>query len=292
MTMRVVIHVDDVGMCHGTNVAFGDLAALGAVSAASVMVPCPWSSEALELAAGRPDLDVGVHLTLTSEHRYYRWGPVSRPSLLAGLTDHSGALWRSVVDVRGNADPDAVVGEWRAQVDRALASGVDITHLDTHMGSAFAPQWSEHYVALGVEYDVPVLMTRSIEGYGVRRHLPDVTQADHARAVAAAQEAGMPLVDVVIETDFSRPAGLALDLEAMLDAALASDAQLAVLALHPCASGEIESIDAARAHVRTDEYLELAAPRWRALLDDLSAAGRIDVIGMRELRDEYRRRRH
>lgn len=290
--MRVVIHVDDVGMCHGTNVAVGDLATLGAVSAASVMVPCPWSSEALELAAGRPDLDVGVHLTLTSEHRYYRWGPVSRPSRLAGLTDHSGAMWRSVVDVRGNADPDAVVEEWRAQVDRALASGVDVTHLDTHMGSAFSPQWSEQYVALGVEYDVPVLMTRSIEGYGVRRHLPDVTESDHARAVAAAQDAGMPLVDVVIETDFARLAGQTLELAAMLDQALASEAQLAVLALHPCAPGEIESIDPARAHVRTDEYLELGTPRWRSLLDDLSAAGRIDVVGMRDLRDEYRRQRH
>ena len=289
--MRVVLHVDDMGMCHGTNVAVSELTAAGAVSAASVMVPCPWSSESLELAAGHPDLDVGVHLTLTSEHRYYRWGPVSRPSRLAGLADHTGALWRSVVDVRGNADPDAVVEEWRSQVDRALAAGVDVTHLDTHMGSAFAPEWSEHYVALGVEYDVPVLMTRSIEGYGVRRHLQDVTEADHARAVAAAQAAGMPLVDVVIETDFARPAEQIVDVEAMLEAALASDAQLAVLALHRCAPGEIESIDPARSHVRTDEYLELGTSRWRALLDDLSAAGRIEVIGMRDLRDEFRRQR-
>lgn len=288
MTTRLVIHVDDVGMCHGATGAFTELAAVGAVSSGSVMVPCPWSSEALESAAGDPTLDVGVHLTLTSEHRHYRWAPVSRPSRLAGLVDHSGAMWRSVVDLRGNAEPDAVEEEWRAQIDRALSAGVDVTHLDAHMGAALAPEWSDRYVALGVEYGIPVLITRTIEGYGVRRHLPDVTPDDHASAVAAAVETGMPIVDMVIETDFSRPADTPADPVAMLRAVADSGCELAYLALHPCRPGEIESIDPARSHVRTDEYAALSAAHWCDSLRSFTDAGALELVTMRQLRDEFR----
>lgn len=288
MTTRVVVHVDDVGMCHGTTTAFVDLRAAGVVSSGSVMVPCPWSSEALECAAADSLLDVGVHLTLNSEHRHYRWGPVSRPSRLSGLVDHSGAMWRSVVDLRGSADPEAVLDEWRAQIDRALSAGVDVTHLDTHMGSAFAPEWADRYIELGVEYDLPVLVTRTIAGYGVARHLPDVTEAEHEQMVRAAADAGMPIVDVVIESDFSRPVGTQPDLIAMLDSVLMSDPELVYLALHPCHGGEIEFIDPARSHVRTDEVDALTDPAWAEHVVALSTSGRIEVIGMSTLRDEFR----
>lgn len=284
---RLVIHVDDIGMCHGTIAAFADTAGAGAVACGSVMVPCPWSSEALELAAARPDLDIGVHLTLTSEHRHYRWPPMSQAPRLSGLADHSGSMWRSVVDLRGNADPDAVMEEWRTQIDRALSAGVDVTHLDSHMGSAMAPEWAERYVALGVEYDLPVVLPATIAGYGISRHLPDATEDDLAPVIAAAREAGMPVFDRVIESDFARPAGMPLDLEGRLRSAIA-EGGLVYMALHPCHSGEIEAIDPGRPHVRTDEVVELLAPAWRDLLDSLVAAGEVELVGMRQLRDERR----
>jgi hypothetical protein len=281
---RLVIHVDDIGMCHGTTTAFAATAEAGAVTCGSVMVPCPWSSEALELAAAQPELDVGVHLTLNAEHRHYRWAPMSRAPRLSGLVDHSGAMWRSVVDLRGNADPDAVMDEWRTQVDRALSAGVDVTHLDSHMGSAMAPEWAERYVALGVEYGLPVVLPATIAGYGIARHLPDVTEDDLAPVLVAAREAGMPVFDRIIESDFSRPAGVPLDLVARLRSAVAGGG-LAYLALHPCHPGEIEAIDPARPHVRTDEADALESVAWRAALDDLVAAGEVELVGMRQLRD-------
>jgi hypothetical protein len=284
---RLVIHVDDIGMCHGTTTAFAATAEAGAVTCGSVMVPCPWSSEALELAAAQPGLDVGVHLTLTSEHRHYRWAPMSRAPRLAGLVDHSGAMWRSVVDLRGNADPDAVMEEWRTQVDRALSAGVDVTHLDSHMGSALAPEWAERYVALGVEYDLPVVLPATVAGYGIARHLPDVTEDDLAPVIAAAREAGMPVFDRVVESAFARPAGMPLDLEERLRTAIAGGG-LVYMALHPCHPGEIEAIDPSRPHVRTDEVVELLSPVWRALLETLVAAGEVELVGMRQLRDERR----
>ena len=108
---QIVIHADDVGMCHGANAAFVELSASGVISAGSVMVPCPWFPEIAAIAADDPTLDVGVHLTLNAEQAGYRWAPVSRPSPASGLIDDDGYLWPSVAEVRANAHPDAVEAE-------------------------------------------------------------------------------------------------------------------------------------------------------------------------------------
>ena len=104
----VVIHEDDVGMTHGANTAFAELSALGTCSAGSVMAPCPWFPEAVEMAMANPALDLGVHLTLNSEKKPYRWRPLTSPPQSAGLTDEAGYFWPDVPSVRKNAAPDAV----------------------------------------------------------------------------------------------------------------------------------------------------------------------------------------
>ena len=76
----VIIHADDVGMCGASVAAFAELADGGFVSSCAIMVPCPWFPAVAALCRGRPDLDVGVHLTLTSEWQGYRWGR-SRPAI-------------------------------------------------------------------------------------------------------------------------------------------------------------------------------------------------------------------
>jgi predicted glycoside hydrolase/deacetylase ChbG (UPF0249 family) len=291
---RLVIHVDDVGMCHGTNAAFVQLSRRGAVSAGSVMVPCPWSSEILELAATDGSLDLGVHLTLNAEQRHYRWGPVGGHPDSAGLVDDDGYLWRSVAEVRAHAHPDAVETEWRAQIDRALAAGVDITHLDTHMGSALAPEWCDRYVQLGVEYDVPVLITNTLDGYGPHRHIGEVDPGVFDAFVTSAHAAGQPVFTRVLETDFSRPAGTPVDYRRQFTegtAGLGGD-DLVYAALHPCrpGPGEIEVIEPDQHHVRTDEYREFSDPWWPAWLDHQNAEGVFEVLTMRTLRAEYRSR--
>jgi predicted glycoside hydrolase/deacetylase ChbG (UPF0249 family) len=283
----MVIHADDVGMCHGANAAFVELSRLGVISAGSVMVPCPWFSEIAAIAAGDDSLDVGVHLTLNAEQEWYRWAPVSRPSPDAGLTDRDGYCWRSVADVRANAQPDAVEAEWRAQVDRALAAGIDVTHLDAHMGSALAPEWCDRYVALGLEYGVPVLITETLGGYGPNNHLADVTEERFAPFVAEARAAGMPVFGRVLETDFGRPRGAPHDYRSMLTSATE---ELVYCAFHPCrpGPGEIEVIEPGAHHVRVDEYDWFGTDEWRNWLDESP----IDVIGMRGLRDEWRHNHH
>jgi hypothetical protein len=282
----MVVHADDVGMCHGANVAFRELSRRGTISAGSVMVPCPWFAELAGWAATDPSLDVGVHLTLTSEHAPYRWGPVSTPPPSSGLTDPSGFLWPTVAEVREHADPDAVEVEWRAQVERALSAGIDVTHLDAHMGSALAPEWCDRYVALGVEFDVPVLITSLLSTYGPNGHLADVSDDDFDQFVDAARAADMPIFDVCLETDFGRGRGDSVDYEALLSSA---PEPLVYCAFHPCrpGPGEVEFIEPDSHHVRTDEYALFGSDEWAGWL----AAQGFVVTGMRELRDERRARR-
>ncbi len=283
MARRVVIHQDDVGMCHGANVAFVELSARGTVTSGSVMVPCPGFEEIAEWAAADASLDLGVHLTLTAEKTSYRWGPISGPPRSAGLTDPSGSLWRDVASVRRHADPAAVAVELRAQVDKALAAGIDVTHLDAHMGAAIAPEFCATYLELAEDYRLPVLLTATLDGYAPNGHLIGVTAEQYAPFVARAERAGVPIFDAVLETPWDRPPDEPAlpHYEDMLDAV--GDG-LTFLALHPNAPGELEVIEPATAHIRTDEHELFGSPAWAAWLH----AQGLELTGMRALRDELR----
>jgi chitin disaccharide deacetylase len=279
--MQLVMHADDVGMCHGANTAFVELSMAGTITSGSVMVPCPWFPELAEMARGNDSLDVGVHLTLNAEKSNYRWRPVSNATQASGLIDADGYLWHDVASVRSHAHPDAVETEWRAQIDRALASGIDVTHLDAHMGSALAPEWCDRYIALGVEYRVPILLTKTLSAYGPNNHLAGVEESAFAPFVTAARCAGLSIFDAVLETDFGRPAGKPVDYRALIGPGIGD---LVFCAFHPNAPGEVEVIEPGTAHVRTDEYSLFSSAAWADWLDDQSFA----MIGMRILRERYR----
>jgi predicted glycoside hydrolase/deacetylase ChbG (UPF0249 family) len=283
-TRQVVIHQDDVGMCHGANVAFVELSGLGALTSGSVMVPCPWFSEVAAAAVANPDLDLGVHLTLNAEKTHYRWGPISGPSVDAGLTDPDGYLWRDVASVRRHADAGAVEVELRMQVDRALAAGIDVTHLDAHMGGVLAPEFCEIYVRLGVDYRLPILLTGTLGAYAPSsEHLADVSETDYASFVAAARAAGQPIFTAVGETPWGR--GSSEPAEPAYQSVLTDIPEgMSFLALHPNAPGEIDVIEPGSAHIRTDEYELLRSGAFQTLLERQD----IEPIGMRTLRDAYR----
>lgn len=270
--IRLVIHADDVGMCHGANRAYVELSHFGTVTSGSVMVPCPWFSEIAQIAADDDSLDCGIHLTLNSEKKHYRWGPVSLAGPSSGLVDEYGYLWRTVAEVRRNAHPDAVEQEWRAQIDRALAAGINVTHLDAHMGSALAPEWCDRYVAVGVDYGVPVLICDSLAAYGPRRHVAGSSESQAANeaikaAAAVARAEGMPVFDLVLETDFTRPPHQPADYQSMLGSL---EENLVFCAFHPNApgGGEVEVIEPDTFHVRTHEYELFGTDAWKSWLTD------------------------
>jgi predicted glycoside hydrolase/deacetylase ChbG (UPF0249 family) len=157
----LIIHADDAGMCHSVNVATIRAMETGVVTSASIMVPCPWMPEIAEYCRAHPDADFGLHLTLTSEWRNYRWRPVTPITEVPGLLDKEGFLPRSVEEVARQARPEEVETEIRAQVARARAFGINPTHVDSHMGTLFVGKFLPAYVKVAKEAGVPPMLMRA-----------------------------------------------------------------------------------------------------------------------------------
>ena len=155
----LIINGDDAGMCHAANQGTLESMEQGLMTTATLMVPCPWFPALADYARGHTNLDFGVHLTHTAEWKFYRWGPVAPREQVTGLLDPAGCLWPSVEQVYAHATPEEALLEGRAQIRKALAAGVDVTHLDSHMGTLqLDPRFMEAYVKLGVEFDLPLRM--------------------------------------------------------------------------------------------------------------------------------------
>jgi predicted glycoside hydrolase/deacetylase ChbG (UPF0249 family) len=149
----LIINCDDLGSCHAANVGVYEALREGIATSASLMVPCPWAREAAARYRGE---DVGVHLTLNAEFDLYRWGPITHsPSLLDG----DGGFPRTVQDVWDHADLDEVRRECRAQIERAILWGFDVSHLDSHMGTLqLRPEFFDIYLELAVDFGLPLRM--------------------------------------------------------------------------------------------------------------------------------------
>ena len=163
----VILHADDVGMAHSVNMA--SFAALDqkAISSASVMVPCPWFTEAAEYAKAHPDADLGVHLTLTSEWKTHRWGPVAPKDQAPSLLDPEGYFYPDVGLAATHIKPEEAEREIRAQIELAMKMGIRPTHLDMHMMTlAATPHLYATLVKVGHDLHLPFLTLR---GNGVRR---------------------------------------------------------------------------------------------------------------------------
>jgi len=172
----LIVHADDIGMSHSVNVATIEAFKKGLVTSGSVMVPCPWFPEIAAYAKEHPELDLGLHLTLTSEWKYLRWRPVASPEKVKGLLDEEGFMWRSERQTATKATPLEVETELRAQIQRALQFGLKPTHLDTHMGALYTRKdFFDVYTKLGKEYGIPVMVMRptpEIIAYGKQTGLP------------------------------------------------------------------------------------------------------------------------
>lgn len=192
----VILHADDIGMCHAGLSAYEQIVEFGVVSSAAVMVPCPWFPATAvlyrTLQATHPNLDLGVHVTLTSEWEGYRWGPISTRDETSGLLDAEGYFPRQTAPVQAYGRAAAVLTEMEAQLQRALAAGIDVTHLDSHMGTVFHPSFLPLYIELAQKYRIPALAFRwQAEG------LHDTTAVAFANWSQNLEASGFPLLDSI-----------------------------------------------------------------------------------------------
>ena len=161
-TKLLIIHADDLGLTETENAASIEALENGVVNSGSIMVPCIGYNEIIKYASNHPEKDLGVHLTLTSEWNAYKWGPVSRQEDIKSLIDNNGFFRPDKKSMAKKALSEEIEKELRAQIDRLLYDGVDITHLDSHMFVAFAPKVLKIYTKLGKDYRIPVLLTNDI----------------------------------------------------------------------------------------------------------------------------------
>lgn len=152
----IILHSDDAGMCDEANIATQYYLENDFIQSAAVMMPCPFAEDMINWAKANPKEDVGIHLTLTSEWKEYRWGTVTDSSEVPGLLDPDGKMWRSVQEVVMNASPEEVEKEIRAQIDAVLAMGYNPGHLDTHMGTLYGhPDFVKVFFKVAEEYGIP-----------------------------------------------------------------------------------------------------------------------------------------
>ena len=156
-TKLVIMSCDDLGSCHGATVGVYQAIREGMATCASIMMPAPWARYAADMYRGE---DIGVHLTLNAEHPVYRWGPLTHaPSLLSG----EGGFPRSVDDLWEHADSTEVLRECRAQIERAIAWGIDVTHLAPHLTSiTVRPEFFDVYLELAFEFSLPIRIPSTI----------------------------------------------------------------------------------------------------------------------------------
>ncbi|MBN2294903.1 MAG: polysaccharide deacetylase family protein [Pirellulales bacterium] len=155
----IILHGDDLGMCPEANAAGIKYLEAKDIQSASAMVPCPNFDEFAAWFKKNPQYDCGLHMTLNSEWKTHRWGPVAPRDKVPGLVDSQGMLHRGVLYTAMGAKASEVETEIRAQIDRALAAGIKPTHLDTHMGTLYARlDFVQAFYKVAQEYKIPAFV--------------------------------------------------------------------------------------------------------------------------------------
>jgi len=192
----VIIHTDDIGMCHASVQAFKDLWAFGTITSGATMVPCPWFPAVAQMCKENPAIDMGVHATLNAEWESYRWGPVSTREQASGLMDADGYFHQWHPAVYQNARPEAVVVEVNAQIEKALAAGIDATHVDSHMGTIINPLFIQSYIQAAATRLLPNMLPRvssiGIDMMGAQARIANTP------ILSQLEEMGVPMVDGIL----------------------------------------------------------------------------------------------
>lgn len=202
----IIIHVDDVGMCQASLQGFIDLWEFGTISSGAVMVPCPWFMAVAEWARKNPSVDLGVHGTVNAEWDGYRWGPISTRDHATGLMDAEGYFHKRESAVWEHADPRAVQIEIESQAKRALAAGIDVTHIDAHMFTVLHPKFIPGYIQTLIRFQAPGLIPRQDKAGFVALGFGEEEAVMFADMVQQLEEQSFPMIDKIDYLSLEDPA--------------------------------------------------------------------------------------
>jgi predicted glycoside hydrolase/deacetylase ChbG (UPF0249 family) len=277
-----IIHADDVGMCQATLPALADLFDFGLVSSAATMVPCAWFPSLAKYCREHPQADVGVHTTLNCEWTAYRWGALSTCDPASGLLGNDGYMYQDPAATDEHATSEAVQAEIQAQLQRALAAGIDVTHIDTHMGTVLHPKFAPGYIQLAIQERLPAMIPRMDAAGLEKMGMDPATAAAQAAFIRQLEEQGIPMIDAVIGMPLDQPEG-------QLEIAKKLLGELPVgithFILHPAAdTPELRALAPDWAS-RAANYRTFLSKELRSFVRDTG----IQVIGYRSLRDVSRK---
>ena len=188
----IMLHADDIGMCEEANIAAESQLVNNQIQSAAVMMPCPNADEFILWAIKNPKMDVGLHLTLTSEWKNYRWGPLTDASEVPGLIDPDGKFWHEVPGVVQHASGEEVKKEIRAQIEKSIALGYRPDHIDSHMGTLFGhASYIKAFYEIAQEYGIPA----------------NVIDLSNPKVVEGFRSQGYPMDDSIIQLveDYTLP---------------------------------------------------------------------------------------
>jgi predicted glycoside hydrolase/deacetylase ChbG (UPF0249 family) len=272
----LILHIDDMGFCHAANRASVACLSDGSATCASILVNGPWFREAVSIARDHPDFDLGVHLTLTAEYPSYRWPALSSRDPETGLLDDQGYLWATREDAIRHVSVEAAAGEMRAQIETALEAGIDVTHIDTHMGSVVHPKFLASYLGLAKEFGVPAFLPRI-----TRERLVDLGEGPMAEAFTEAlslvEADKVPTLDEILIETLVPMADKRTFYREMIQGV---GPGLTHLLFHPAVDGEELS---AIADTHQSRHADYEAFKTKDLAD-LAAAEGIHLIGYRALK--------
>lgn len=201
----LIINADDFGVCHSTNGGIQKLMEERTVSSATIMMPCAWAREAAQWSASHSRLDVGVHLTFTSEWDAMKWGPVYRGGPTQSLTTAEGYFHKDAKTFERRADAGQVKQEIAAQIDMALTLGVDVTHADNHMGSLYGLQTGRDFLSEAFDacahYGLPFRLPRYLLLESGMPAPPELAGLAMKQAEAAARK-GVLVLDYLVGLPF------------------------------------------------------------------------------------------
>lgn len=203
----VIIHTDDIGMCHASVQAFKDLWSVDGVTSGAVMTPCAWFPAVVNMCRENPEMDMGVHATLNAEWESYRWGPVSDVGAGSGLRDEAGYFHDDPDNTSRLASVEDVEKEVHAQIEMALKAGIDVTHVDSHMGAIMHPKFIQTYIQAAGSRALPNMLPR-LDAVGIE--VMGISESDrvaYAPIMEMLEGIGVPTLNGIMSMPLDQPNG-------------------------------------------------------------------------------------